>query len=180
MHKKKDKLLVIKLTAAMPYLPLDNQKKAKSLINWVESGKHLTYKQHSLGKVLLNSKKSPSLEKSPIPKYYVYRHYDPTTKKTRYIGKGRGGRAWEINSRSDTHRAWLECLEMQGYCPEDWVEILHKALLEDAALHWEKQEMWNHRSDHEDGLFNLTKIVNPNHSTQCYTAHLKGRSDDFK
>lgn len=69
--------------------------------------------------------------------YYVYAHKDPTTKEIVYIGKGKGGRAWDVTrcrSQHKEHQDWMVALLEQGYLPSDWVIILHKQLSEKEAF----------------------------------------------
>lgn len=67
----------------------------------------------------------------------MYEHIDPETKEIVYIGKGSGGRAWDVtrarNNRRD-HQEWMLKKMEQGYIPCDWVKIISKNLSNKQAL----------------------------------------------
>jgi len=54
-----------------------------------------------------------------LPTNYVYRHIDPNTKETVYIGMGTSCRAFRAvgGHRSDEHREWLKNQYAVGNCP---------------------------------------------------------------
>lgn len=63
--------------------------------------------------------------------YYVYLHIDPETKEIVYIGKGSGGRAWDVTRDRNhhiEHLTWMKNLISKGFLPCDWVEIKSKSL----------------------------------------------------
>lgn len=69
--------------------------------------------------------------------YYVYKHIDPRTQEVVYIGKGRGGRAWDVTrSRAEykEHQEWMTSLMEKGHTPDEWVVIVTKGLSEKEAL----------------------------------------------
>jgi hypothetical protein len=82
--------------------------------------------------------------------YYVYIHKDPTTGAIRYVGMGRGQRAWMLRNsgkkgaslyghRSEEHWEWFLNLEQLGLTLEDIVVILHKTLSKKRARELESQ-----------------------------------------
>lgn len=75
-------------------------------------------------------------------KYYVYTHHDPETHELMYIGKGSGGRAWDVTrcrNENPGHQKWMICLLENGYIPTDWVSIESKNLTEEQARNRELQ-----------------------------------------
>lgn len=77
-----------------------------------------------------------------LRKYYVYKHFDPETEELVYIGKGCGGRAWDVTrakKENREHQDWMQTLCSKGFTPEDWVEICYKGLTEQQALRKEKE-----------------------------------------
>lgn len=75
-------------------------------------------------------------------KYYVYQHVHPVTGELVYIGKGTGGRAWDVTRCRGTHRQhqeWMEAMMEEGYVPSDWVQIVNQALPEKEAFALEKE-----------------------------------------
>ena len=73
--------------------------------------------------------------------YYVYKHIDPETNDVVYVGKGSGGRAWDVTrcrSQNKDHQEWMQSLCAKGYTPDEWVEICYKGLTEEEALRIEK------------------------------------------
>lgn len=86
--------------------------------------------------------------------YYVYLHIDPIKSKTVYIGKGRGGRAWDVTrarSKNNEHVQWMNDLMSKGYIPSDWVVIVDKNLSEKDALKLELSLI------HSSGLTSFNK-----------------------
>lgn len=76
-----------------------------------------------------------------MTKFYVYQHIDPRTNEVVYVGKGCGGRAWDITrSRGEhkEHQNWMIDLTNLGYVPSDWVFIYQKNLCEQDAFSIEK------------------------------------------
>ena len=74
--------------------------------------------------------------------YYVYRHYDPDTNETVYIGKGSGGRAWDArpttrgnNGGSEAHCEWI-CEQVLDR--KEFVEVLATRLFSGEALRFEE------------------------------------------
>jgi hypothetical protein len=117
-------------------------------------------------------------------KYYVYQHIDPDTQQVVYIGKGCGGRAWDVTrcrSQNKDHQDWMVSLCQKGFVPSDWVIICHKNLSE--AESFLKETEWfhlngqpkfnrtsgekNHQSKLTDSqareIFTLTKTTNQTH-----------------
>lgn len=81
--------------------------------------------------------------------YYVYLHKDPITNKIVYVGKGIGGRAWDVTrcrGQHKEHQLWMQTLMSNGYIPTDWVTIIHKNLTEQEAFSKEKEYL------HTNGL----------------------------
>lgn len=72
-----------------------------------------------------------------IPSYYVYAHLDEQGV-IRYIGKGKGPRAYIFRGRKGHHKNWIKSLQ-DGY-KVPTVEILEAALTEIEALR--KERMW--------------------------------------
>lgn len=75
-------------------------------------------------------------------KYYVYTHHDPVTHELMYIGKGSGGRAWDVSrnrSENPLHQKWMLCLLENGYLPIDWTDIESKNLTNEEARKRELQ-----------------------------------------
>ena len=66
-----------------------------------------------------------------MPEYYVYLHLDPISLKVRYIGKGKGQRAYNTTKRYGHHHSWLISLKRKGLEPE--ISILHKNLTDSEA-----------------------------------------------
>jgi hypothetical protein len=69
--------------------------------------------------------------KTKIDKYYVYCHIDPLTKEIVYVGKGCGGRAWDVTRARGNHvehQNWMKELCSIGYTPDEWVCIISKGL----------------------------------------------------
>ena len=82
------------------------------------------------------------MRKSKIKKYYVYLHVDPKTDEVLYVGKGCGGRAWDVTRNrggSLEHMDYLISLCEEGYTPDDWVKIIHKNISEMEAFNKEKE-----------------------------------------
>ena len=70
--------------------------------------------------------------------YYIYTHIHPETKKIFYIGKGKGGRAWEFLSRSPAHITKLAQITLEGYPINSWVSLQTINLTEEEALVFER------------------------------------------
>ena len=70
--------------------------------------------------------------------YYVYSHVDPSTQEVFYIGKGKGGRAWDYLERGAHHVSKLACLVAQGHAINSWVKIERENLTHQQALEIEK------------------------------------------
>jgi hypothetical protein len=70
--------------------------------------------------------------------YYVYVHKCPDTLLIRYIGKGKGKRAYDLHDRSAHHKNWIKSLEKKRKKPI--VEIWENGLPEDVAL--EQEVYW--------------------------------------
>ncbi len=75
-------------------------------------------------------------------KYYVYVHRDiGDTYQIVYIGKGTGGRAWDVSrSRGNNkdHQEWMQGLMEEGKIPSDWVQVVMSNLSEKEAFEKEK------------------------------------------
>lgn len=101
-----------------------------------------------------------------VNKYYVYLHRDPDTKAVVYVGKGCGGRAWDVSRNRGghpDHMEWMNTLMQDGYLPMDWVTILHKNLPEEVAFSLEKEylhtqgcPMYNRQSGERNNKAKLT------------------------
>jgi group I intron endonuclease len=70
--------------------------------------------------------------------FYVYQHVDPRTNLIRYIGKGRGKRAWDFSARYGHHKNWLKQLKDAGLEPR--VELIETDKTEEQAF--ELERMW--------------------------------------
>jgi hypothetical protein len=68
--------------------------------------------------------------------YYVYYHRDPVTNQVKYVGKGKGQRAFSFRQRFGRHRKWIEQLKANGLTPI--VEIV---------FHGTEREALNRESD---------------------------------
>jgi hypothetical protein len=74
--------------------------------------------------------------------YYVYIHVDPITQEIVYIGKGVGGRAWDVTrarGEHKEHQQWMKDLMENGFIPSDWVRIERRQLTEKEALKFETE-----------------------------------------
>ena len=76
------------------------------------------------------------------PVHYVYLHRNPTTNEILYVGSGRNERAYRSTTtgnstvyghRDREHAFVLRELQLKGFLPEDWVEILYKGLTKSEA-----------------------------------------------
>lgn len=78
--------------------------------------------------------------------YYVYKHIDPRTGETKYVGKGKDSRAWTCGSyrsvnpnskqyghRDACHSNWQQELVSLGFLPCDWVHIEQRQLTQKEA-----------------------------------------------
>lgn len=75
--------------------------------------------------------------------HYVYKHVDPRTGETRYVGCGTKGRAWFCGSgsaefgkrgnRLRDHQKWLRELLKEGFTPADFVVVVEQRLTKKAA-----------------------------------------------
>jgi len=63
-----------------------------------------------------------------VNRTYVYKHLDPRSGETLYVGLGQDERAWTLLHRKQDHVEYMRSLEVHGYCPGDWVEIVQKGL----------------------------------------------------
>lgn len=93
-----------------------------------------------------------------MDKFYVYRHIDPETKETVYVGKGVHGRAWDV-TRSRTNQAhskWMIEMCDKGWLPSDWVKIEAKNLSEKQAFEVEASIM------HQEGRTKFNKQAGEN------------------
>jgi hypothetical protein len=70
--------------------------------------------------------------------FYVYQHVDPRTNLIRYIGKGRGKRAWDFSARYGHHKNWLKQLKDAGLEPR--VELIETDKTEEQAF--ELERLW--------------------------------------
>lgn len=75
--------------------------------------------------------------------FYVYKHVDPETEETVYVGMGSCGRAWSVGynkkdtyngHRSEGHMAWYESLEEKGYTLWDIVKEHKRNLTREEAF----------------------------------------------
>jgi len=74
-----------------------------------------------------------------MEEYYVYMHLDPLSKETRYIGKGKGNRAYDFVNRYGYHKNWIKSLSNKGLEPE--VDFVTKNLTDKNAKLLEKSEI---------------------------------------
>lgn len=75
-------------------------------------------------------------------RFYVYYHVEPSSREIVYIGKGTGGRAWDVTrSRGEhkEHQEWMMSLMDEGFVPSDWVVIFKKGLSEKEAFKEERE-----------------------------------------
>ena len=89
------------------------------------------------------------MNKKLINKFYVYLHSDPRTGKVVYVGKGCGGRAWDVTrnrGKSSEHCDYLVSLCNEGFTPNDYVIILRRNMSEKEATDVESSYM------HTNGL----------------------------
>lgn len=78
----------------------------------------------------------------PSTRYYVYTHEHPETGETVYVGKGTGGRAWDVTrcrGKHKDHQFWMIERMENGYVPSDWVKIVWSNLTEEIAYQKEKE-----------------------------------------
>lgn len=68
--------------------------------------------------------------------FYVYVHVDPNTLMIRYVGKGKGRRAYSFSHRYGHHKNWIKSLEKQGRQPI--VRMITENLSEQQSLKEEK------------------------------------------
>lgn len=73
-----------------------------------------------------------------INTFYIYQHIDPRTNLIRYIGKGRGKRAWDLRDRNAYHKNWLKQLKSEGL--EPIVELIETDKTEEQAF--ELERLW--------------------------------------
>lgn len=72
---------------------------------------------------------------------YVYLHIHPETEEVVYVGHGTNERAWRCTAlkttttedsiyghRSREHADWCQALILEGYVPNDWVQIIERSL----------------------------------------------------
>lgn len=86
--------------------------------------------------------------------FYVYLHIDPETREVVYVGKGIGGRAWDVTRARGGHRAhqeWMQSLMSRGFIPTDWVFITARNLPEDMAFAVEKAYL------HKNGVLRFNR-----------------------
>jgi hypothetical protein len=79
--------------------------------------------------------------------YYVYLHTDPKTGEVVYVGKGVGGRAWDVTRcrrEHKEHQQWMLSLMEEGYLPTDWVSIYKKNMTEEEAFKEEVAYLHTH------------------------------------
>lgn len=90
------------------------------------------------------------LFKSTDPVHYVYLHRHPNTDEVLYVGSGRNERAYRSTTtgdsrlyghRSKEHAMVLKELQLEGYLPTDWVEILAKQLTKSEACVIEQEHI---------------------------------------
>lgn len=85
---------------------------------------------------------APSKDNENLNKFYMYLHRDPDNNyQTVYVGKGCGGRAWDVSRNRGGHPdhvKWMNNLMEKGYTPDEWVLIMWKGLSEQEALAKEK------------------------------------------
>jgi group I intron endonuclease len=68
--------------------------------------------------------------------FYVYTHTDPRTQLVRYVGKGKGRRAWEFKRRCAHHKNWISRLASEGLTP--LVKLVETEKTEETAFQLEK------------------------------------------
>lgn len=74
-------------------------------------------------------------------KYYVYVHRDLDDNIV-YVGKGTGGRAWDVTrcrGQHKEHQEWMQKQMERGFIPSDWTDVLYKGLTEKDAYTKEKE-----------------------------------------
>ncbi len=79
-------------------------------------------------------------------RYYVYCHVAPDGEIV-YVGKGCGGRAWDVTRarrENHAHSDWMIALCEQGHIPTDWVVILNSNLSEKEARRKETEYIHEH------------------------------------
>lgn len=73
--------------------------------------------------------------------YYVYTHRHPETREIFYVGMGQKSRAWDSSTRNRDHKKVLLDYMLQGYIPEDFVQIEARNLTFDEARNLEKETL---------------------------------------
>lgn len=78
--------------------------------------------------------------------FYVYAHYDPTTKEVKHVGKGRLGRAYSFGKtrRYSEHRLWLIDLKSKGLKPI--VKYIKRGLSEEEAFILERETIIKYKN----------------------------------
>lgn len=97
-----------------------------------------------------------------IKKYYVYAHVHPVTKKTFYIGKGTGNRAYDLKGRNKRWREVHEELKEIGLAHE--IKILHICDSDKEVRQKEKEE--TRKLALTDDLTNILTYPNESKKTE--------------
>src|SRR5215213_7390512 len=112
----------------------------------------------------------------------MYIHKDPTVEDETivYVGKGCGGRAWDVTRNRNghpEHQKWMTSLMDEGYIPSDWVEVLARGMTEQEAftmettfLHKHGTTIFNRQSGERNNKAKLTDVQ----AREIYTACLNG------
>lgn len=90
--------------------------------------------------------------------YYIYYHKEPISKEIKYIGKGKGQRAYDFHKRSKKHLKWIKSLKDKGLLPI--VEIVEFFDAESAVLQKEAELIKLHRKNGSN-LLNTSKYGAP-------------------
>jgi hypothetical protein len=88
-----------------------------------------------------------------MQKYYVYYHIDPRNNQIRYIGKGKGRRAYLLSGRFGYHKNWLNELKQLGLKPI--IQIVEYFDIEQEAFDKER-DLIKSEKEINDKLCNLT------------------------
>lgn len=101
--------------------------------------------------------------------HYVYRHVDPETQETMYVGIGQSDRAWSarISHRNQQHVDWIVQQYEKGFTMQDIVEILNTQLCKKEAEQIEFDFVQNTKPK-------FNKLKNPDywHKSRSYDKEL--------
>ena len=77
--------------------------------------------------------------------YYVYEHWRPDTGQPFYVGKGKGGRAYDMALRNPYHKRVAQKLARSGLRPHVQVVAMHPTETEALAHEAKRIQYWRAR-----------------------------------